>query len=116
MGFVTPSQNRPKFDFSVSVTIPKGILFPSQNRPNFDFSVGVTIPKEILFPSQNRPKFDFSVGVTIPKEIPCTQKVPSFVCFLYMCDGVVCEINTQQIVFKSVIVNEIQEAIFNRNI
>ena len=52
-----------------------GISFPSQNWPKFDFSVGVINPKRILFPSQNQPKSNFSVGVTNPRGIPIPKGI-----------------------------------------
>ena len=53
MGFIFPSQNRPKCEFSVGVIKPKGIA----------------IPMGFIFLSKNRQKSDFLVGVINPKGI-----------------------------------------------
>ena len=54
--FITPSQNRPKFDFLVGVINPEGIPIPK----------GIKVKIGFLTPSQNRPKFKFSVGLINP--------------------------------------------------
>ena len=62
MGFIRPSQNGPKIDFSVGevnprgIPIPMGFITPSQNGPKFNFSVGVINPKGISIPKGTKVK------------------------------------------------------------
>ena len=65
MGFITPCQNRPKFDFSIRVTNPRGIPIPQGIKVKSEKLLllkGIGIPMGFIT-SEHRSRLDFSVGV-----------------------------------------------------
>ena len=75
MEFVTPSQNRPKFNFSVGVINLSGIPVPTGiqvKREKFVNSQGNSNSHGICY---TKSKFDFSVGVINPMGIPVPKGI-----------------------------------------